>query len=193
MLGAGALGRPRGMVGGGRRVQDGEHMYACGGFTSIYGRTNTTLESLKKKKKNMLMYKYYDKKKKKNFSSGQNCSLATRWSCQCIFMFLSFSRKQRVGNNDGRQTMQYAHSRQAIWIPFHVASEDFNFSTSKMRESTYQPVPNYCRTQYFLFGLLATLPSGEKERVGGGMGVLEKVCESTGGNLCIHMYGHNVL
>jgi len=34
MLGAGALGRPRRMVweGGGRRVQDGEHMYTCGGF-----------------------------------------------------------------------------------------------------------------------------------------------------------------
>jgi len=29
--------------GGGRRVQDGEHMYACGGFTLIYGRTNTIL------------------------------------------------------------------------------------------------------------------------------------------------------
>ena len=28
---------------GGRRVQDGEHMYACGGFISIYGRTNTIL------------------------------------------------------------------------------------------------------------------------------------------------------
>ena len=26
--------------GGGRRVQDGEHMYACGGFISIYGKTN---------------------------------------------------------------------------------------------------------------------------------------------------------
>ena len=24
--------------GGGRRVQDGEHMYACGGFISIYGK-----------------------------------------------------------------------------------------------------------------------------------------------------------
>ena len=31
------------MVRGGRRVQDGEHMYACGGFISIYGRTNTIL------------------------------------------------------------------------------------------------------------------------------------------------------
>ena len=29
--------------GGGRRVQDGELMYACGGFISIYGRTNTIL------------------------------------------------------------------------------------------------------------------------------------------------------
>ena len=29
--------------GGGRRVQDGEHMYACGGFISMYGRTNTIL------------------------------------------------------------------------------------------------------------------------------------------------------
>ena len=26
--------------GGGRRVQDAEHVYACGGFISIYGRTN---------------------------------------------------------------------------------------------------------------------------------------------------------
>ena len=29
--------------GGGRSVQDEEHMYACGGFISIYGRTNTIL------------------------------------------------------------------------------------------------------------------------------------------------------
>ena len=36
---------PEGWYGetGGRRVQDGEHMYACGGFISIYGRTNTIL------------------------------------------------------------------------------------------------------------------------------------------------------
>ena len=27
----------------GRRVQDGEHMYTCGGFISIYGKTNTIL------------------------------------------------------------------------------------------------------------------------------------------------------
>jgi len=43
MLGASALGRPRGMVWGGRRVQDGEHMYTCGGFILIYGKTNTIL------------------------------------------------------------------------------------------------------------------------------------------------------
>ena len=45
MLGAGALGRPRGRVGeaGGRRVQDGERRYTCGGFISIFGKTNTIL------------------------------------------------------------------------------------------------------------------------------------------------------
>ena len=43
MLGAGTLGRPRGIVWGGRRVQDGEHMYTCGGFISIFGKTNTIL------------------------------------------------------------------------------------------------------------------------------------------------------
>ena len=45
MLGAGALGRPRGMVRGGRgrRIQDGEHVYTCGGFMLIYGKTNTIL------------------------------------------------------------------------------------------------------------------------------------------------------
>jgi len=29
--------------GGGRRVQDGEHMYTHGGFKSMYGKTNTIL------------------------------------------------------------------------------------------------------------------------------------------------------
>ena len=43
MLGAGALGQPREMVWGGRRVQDGEHMYTCGGFISIFGKTNTIM------------------------------------------------------------------------------------------------------------------------------------------------------
>ena len=45
MLGAGALGRPRRMIGegGGRRVQDGEHVYTYGGFMLINGKTNTIL------------------------------------------------------------------------------------------------------------------------------------------------------
>ena len=52
MLGAGALGQPRGMVrggrreegsGGGRRVQDGEHVYTCGRFMLICGKTNAIL------------------------------------------------------------------------------------------------------------------------------------------------------
>ena len=30
-------------AGGGRRVQDGERGYACGGFISIFGKTNTIL------------------------------------------------------------------------------------------------------------------------------------------------------
>ena len=29
--------------GGGRRVQDGEHVYTCGGFMLIYGKANTIL------------------------------------------------------------------------------------------------------------------------------------------------------
>ena len=29
--------------GGGRRVQDGEHRYTCGGFISMSGKTNTIL------------------------------------------------------------------------------------------------------------------------------------------------------
>ena len=29
--------------GGGRRVQDGEHMYICGGFIMIFGKTNTIM------------------------------------------------------------------------------------------------------------------------------------------------------
>ena len=29
--------------GGGRRVQDGEHLYTCGGFMLIYGKTNKIL------------------------------------------------------------------------------------------------------------------------------------------------------
>ena len=29
--------------GGGREVQDGEHVYICGGFMLMYGKTNTIL------------------------------------------------------------------------------------------------------------------------------------------------------
>ena len=29
--------------GGGMRVQDGEHMYTCGGFILIFGKTNTIM------------------------------------------------------------------------------------------------------------------------------------------------------
>jgi len=45
MLGAGALGRPRGMVRGGKweGVQDWEHVHTCGGFMLMYGKTNIIL------------------------------------------------------------------------------------------------------------------------------------------------------
>ena len=45
MLGAGAGDDPEGWYGegGGRRVQDGEHRHTCGGFISIFGKTNTIL------------------------------------------------------------------------------------------------------------------------------------------------------
>ena len=36
---------PEGWYGevGGRRVQDGEHVYTCGGYMLMYGKTNTIL------------------------------------------------------------------------------------------------------------------------------------------------------
>ena len=35
--------------GGGRRVQGGEHMYTCGGFILIFGKTNTIYLKFKNK------------------------------------------------------------------------------------------------------------------------------------------------
>ena len=44
-LGAGALDDPEGWYGkgGGRGVQDWEHVYTCGRFMLMYGKTNTIL------------------------------------------------------------------------------------------------------------------------------------------------------
>ena len=50
--------------GGGRRVQDGEHMYTCGRFISIFGKSNTILWSLKIKFKKKLNIQKMKKKKK---------------------------------------------------------------------------------------------------------------------------------
>ena len=46
MLGAGARDDPEGWCGegGGRRVQDGEHMYTCGGLVLMFGKTNTVFQ-----------------------------------------------------------------------------------------------------------------------------------------------------
>ena len=45
MLGAGALDDPEGWYteGGGRGIQDGEHVYTRGRFMLMYGKTNTIL------------------------------------------------------------------------------------------------------------------------------------------------------
>ena len=45
MLGAGALDDPERWYGegGGRGVQDGKHVYTCGGFMLMYGKTTTIL------------------------------------------------------------------------------------------------------------------------------------------------------
>ena len=45
LLGAGALADSEGWCGegGARGVRDGEHVYTCGGFMLMYGKTNTIL------------------------------------------------------------------------------------------------------------------------------------------------------
>ena len=57
--------------GGGRRVQDGEHRYTCGGFISIFGKTNIVkfknkikLKKIKCKKINKAKQTVKKKKKK---------------------------------------------------------------------------------------------------------------------------------
>ena len=63
--------------GGGRRVQDGEHMYTCGVFISIFGKTNTIKfkNKIKYKKKyelyklifkNQFVFLYNNNKQSKN-------------------------------------------------------------------------------------------------------------------------------
>ena len=53
--------------GGGRGVQDGDHVYTCGGFMLIYGKTNRQYCKVKKKEK---------KKKRKEMS--QKSEIGTR-------------------------------------------------------------------------------------------------------------------
>ena len=42
--------------GGGRRVQDGEHVYTCGGFILIFGKTNTMM--LKRRETSIIKVSY---------------------------------------------------------------------------------------------------------------------------------------
>ena len=48
--------------GGGRRVQDGEHMYTCGGFMLVYGKNQYNIVKLKK------FFLIFLKRKKKKIS-----------------------------------------------------------------------------------------------------------------------------
>ena len=58
--------------GGGRGVQDWEHMYTCGGFMLMYGKTNTIQSS----KKNKLIKIKKKKQQKKILCLGtHNCTI----------------------------------------------------------------------------------------------------------------------
>ena len=48
--------------GGGRRVQDGEHVYTCGGFMLIYGKNQYNIVKFKKEcqKKNYLLPSWFE-------------------------------------------------------------------------------------------------------------------------------------
>ena len=48
--------------GSGRGVQDGEHVYTHDGFKSMYGKTNTILQSKINKFKNQIKYHFLRKK-----------------------------------------------------------------------------------------------------------------------------------
>ena len=49
--------------GGGRRAQDGEHMYICGRFILIYGKTNTSCKVKRKENKILLSLQSTDSQK----------------------------------------------------------------------------------------------------------------------------------
>ena len=52
--------------GGGRRVQNGEHMYTCGGFISIFGKNQYNIVKFKNKIKSK------EKKKEKEINGAGN-------------------------------------------------------------------------------------------------------------------------
>ena len=69
--------------GSGRRVQDGEHMYTCGGFMLMYGKTNTILLSNQPPikinkfiiKKNNIYKQYLLKKSRFDENNMKHCKL----------------------------------------------------------------------------------------------------------------------
>ena len=62
--------------GGWRRVQDGEHVYTCGGFMLIYGKNQYNIVKLK----NKIKYKKINKNKQTHISYGKSISDGCRES-----------------------------------------------------------------------------------------------------------------
>ena len=77
MLGAGALGRPRGMVWGGtwEGVQDGEHMYTRGRFMSMYDKPPQYCKVI-----SLQLNKFILKKKEESEKSGLNSTFKNQRS-----------------------------------------------------------------------------------------------------------------
>ena len=71
--------------GGGRRVQDGEHTYTCGGFILIYGKNQYNIVKLKNKIK---LKKKKTKKKKLN-----HCVVYLKLTQPCKSAILKLKKK----------------------------------------------------------------------------------------------------
>ena len=80
MLGAGALGWPRGMVRGGRQegVQDWEHVYTRGGFMLMYGKTNTIYLRIYMEFRKMVTINLYARQQKRHRCIEQSFGLYGR-------------------------------------------------------------------------------------------------------------------
>ena len=85
--------------GGGRRVRDGEHLYTCGGFILIFGKTNNNYVKFKNKIKL--------KKKKKEAAGGE----ATATAC--------FTEEDGTGVQEGRLLCPFTSQEEKVTVPFY--------------------------------------------------------------------------